>query len=94
MPVTIIVRRGTPLPYIDGVGTQTVAGTLTLGNPTVVEFDPTVFTAPGVYTIFTYSGLVGSVDYLQADADALAACGFSACVFSDTGASITARLTT
>lgn len=36
-------------------GTQYVEGTLTITAATVIELDPTVFTQPGIYTLFTYT---------------------------------------
>ena len=75
-----------------GAGTQYVTGTLTLGNPTVVEFDTSLWTgavAGTAYTIFTYGMLSGSVSSLQADAASLATLGFTSASFADTGSSIT-----
>ena len=80
-------KRGAVLPV--GQGTQYVIGALTIPNPTYVEFDPTVFTAAGTYTIFTYGTLVGSASNLVAD---LTGTSFSSAVFADTGSSITVTL--
>ncbi len=88
MPL-VFVQRYSPSAIPAGSGTQAVTGTLTLGAPTVVEFDPSVFTAAGTYTIFTYGTLVGSVTSLVAD---LTGTSFSSAVFADTGSSITATL--
>lgn len=88
MPL-IYVQRYAPAGIAAGTGTQTVTGTLTIANPTYVEFDPSVFTVPGTYTIFTYGTLVGSVSSLIAD---LTGTGFSSAVFADTGTSITVTL--
>lgn len=66
MPLTIVQRRATTTVAAD-LGTQVVEGTLTLADPTYIEFDPTLFTGPGTYTLFTYGQLVGDVSYLRAD---------------------------
>jgi hypothetical protein len=89
MPLIFVQRYAPAAAIAAGTGTQTVTGTLTLANPTVVEFDPSVFTVSGTYTIFTYGTLVGSVTDLQAD---LTGTSFSSAVFADTGSSITVTL--
>lgn len=77
---------------ITGVGTQYYA-TLTLGDPTYVEFDPSTFTAPGVYTIFQFTNLVGNVTYLTYDAVKLfQETGFNSVTFAQSGNMITAEL--
>jgi hypothetical protein len=88
MPL-VFVQRYAPAAIAAGTSTQAVTGTLTLGNPTYIEVDPSVFTVAGVYTIFTYGSLVGSVSSLQAD---LTGTVFSSAVFADTGTSITMTL--
>ena len=92
MPLVFVQRYvvGGALPV--GTGIQYVTGTLTLANPTVVEFDSTLWAgavAGTPYTIFTYGTLSGSVASLQADAASLTALGFTSATFADTGSSIT-----
>lgn len=90
MPL-VFVQRYAPRTIAAGTSTQAVTGALTLGNPTIIEVDPSVFTVAGTYTIFTYGSLVpaGSVSYLQAD---LTGTSFSSATFADTGTSITMTL--
>ncbi len=89
MPLVFVQRYAPAAAIAAGTGTQAVTGTLTLGNPTIIEVDPSVFTGAGVYTIFTYGSLVGNFSYLQAD---LTGTAFSSAVFADTGTSITMTL--
>jgi hypothetical protein len=68
-----------------GSGTQAVTGTLTLGNPTIVEIDPTVFTYGTVSPVNAVA-----LNYLQAAGPGLPAgdltgTGFTSAVFSDNG---------
>lgn len=83
MPL-VFVQRYRPA-IIPGVGTQYVAGNLTLGNPTIVEFDPSIFNyatygAPTTFTIFQYGGtLTGSESNLSA---VLSGTGYSTAVFT------------
>ena len=92
MPLLNITRRRRAS-AVAGVATQVVDGTLTLGDPTVVEIDPTVFTAPGTYTIFTYGTLSPTTavadGYLEAD---LTGTSFNNATFADTGGAITVTL--
>lgn len=99
MPV-VFVQRYSPR-VSAGLGTQAVTGTLTLGNPTIVEIDPTIFTAAGTYTIFTYGTLSPSnavaLNYLQAAGPGLPAgdltgTGFTSAVFADMTGYITLTL--
>ena len=84
MPL-IFVQRYAPAGIAAGTGTQTVSGTLDISGGVVIEFDPTVFTAAGTYTLFTYGTLVGSAaTNLTAD---LSSTSFSSAVFADTGSS-------
>lgn len=88
MPITVVQRRAAALSAVAGVGTQTVNGTLVLGGAMTVEFDPSLFTLPGIYTIFIFNSLSiagnaampagDAAAYFQLDADSLAACGFTA----------------
>lgn len=75
-----------------GVGIQTTTGTLTLANPSIVEFDSSLWTgavAGTAYTIFTYGTLSGSASFLQADSSTVTALGFTTATFADTGSAIT-----
>lgn len=68
-----------------GTGTQYVTGNLNISAGAIVEIDPTVFTIPGTYTIFTYGTLTGSAaTNLTAD---LTGTSFTTAVFADTGPS-------
>jgi hypothetical protein len=92
MPLVFVQRYVVGGAIAAGTGVQYVTGTLTLGNPTVVEFDSTLWAsavAGTAYTIFTYGTLSGSVASLQADAASLTALGFTSATFADTGSSIT-----
>ena len=92
MPLVFVQRYAISGGPAAGTGTQYVTGTLTLANPTVVEFDSTLWAGAVVgtpYTIFTYGTLSGSVASLQADAASLTALGFTSASFADTGSSIT-----
>ena len=92
MPVIVVQRYVVSGGPAAGTGTQYVTGTLTLGNPTVVEFDSTLWAGAAAgtpYVIFTYGTLSGSVASLQADAASLTALGFTSATFADTGSSIT-----
>lgn len=86
---------------VTGTGTQTVTGQLTLNDPTIVEVDPTVFTAPATYTVFIYGSLnpvnAVALGYLHAagpgqDIDDLTGTGFTTATFFDTGSAITLTL--
>lgn len=92
MPVIVVQRYVVSGGPVAGTGTQYVTGQLSLGNPTVVEFDSTLWAgavAATPYVIFTYGTLIGSVASLQADAASLTALGFTSATFADTGSSIT-----
>jgi len=90
MPL-VFVQRYSVAGLESGTGIQTVTGTLTLGNPTVVEFDSSLWSgavAGTPYVIFTYGALVGTASTnLSADLATLNALGFTSASFSDTGAS-------
>jgi hypothetical protein len=45
-------------------GTQYVEGTLTIGGPTQIVLDADLYGGPGVYTLFSFGSLVGSVSDL------------------------------
>lgn len=84
MPLIFVQRYAPAGSIAAGTGTQTVNGTLDISAGAVVEFDPTVFTVAGTYTIFTYTTLVGTAANLTAD---LTGTSFSSAVFADTGPS-------
>lgn len=69
-------------PATAGAATQYVTGTLDVSAGCIVEFDPTIFTVPGTYTIFSYGTLTGTVGNFSADAASLTECGFTSAVFA------------
>lgn len=89
MPLVFVQRYSAASPIASGTGVQTVTGTLTLGNPTIVEFDSALWSGVSAgtpYVIFTYGTLSGTAATdMQADSSSLAALGFSSASFSDTG---------
>lgn len=94
MPLVFVQRYAPAGALADGTGIQYVTGTLTLGNPTVVEFDSTLWAgavAGTAYTIFTFGSgpAAGPVTELQADTASLTALGFTSASFNSTGSSIT-----
>lgn len=99
MPLVYVQRfsvAGGPVPLTGG--TQDVSGqTLTLADPTVVEFDTSLITGPSIITLFTYGTLIGNVSYLTTDPAnmaELATVGVGNVSFTDDGAgTITATLT-
>jgi hypothetical protein len=89
MPVVVVQRYAPAGAIAAGTGTQYVTGTLTLNNPTYVDFDPTLWSgvvAGTPYTIFTYTTLVGSAASLVAGD---LPTGMTGATFADTGSSIT-----
>ena len=89
MPLVFVQRYAPSSPLASGTGVQAVTGTLTLANPTYVDFDPDLWAgvvAGTPYTIFTYGTLSGSVSSLQAGT---LPTGMSSASFADTGSSIT-----
>ena len=61
MPLVNALRYANRLVVVTDAGVQTVIGTLDISGGATIGFDPAVFTAPGTYTIFTYTLLVGAV---------------------------------
>ena len=87
MPLVFVQRYSVGL--ATGTGIQTVTGQLTIGNPTVIEFDSSLWSSAqkGVpYVIFTYGTLSGSASNLTADSASLSALGFASASFADSGA--------
>lgn len=54
MPAIVVSSTRKSSVAIDLFGTQTVESELFLTRPSVVELRPSVFSAPGTYTLFTY----------------------------------------
>lgn len=92
MGVVVVQRYNPPNAIAAGTGAQAVTGTLTLANPTIVEFDSSLWAgavAGTPYTIFTYGTLSGSASFLQADSSTVTALGFTTATFAATGSAIT-----
>lgn len=58
MPVVSVQARRGGVVYPVGVGTQVVNGDLSISSSAVIGLDANVYTGPGTYTVFTFTGVL------------------------------------